>query len=557
MSKALEAKHDKILKGLLRQPDNKRCINCETLGPQYAIADLQIFVCTICSGVHRQFSHRVKGLSTSTFKPEEIKALESGGNRIAAYTYLAKWSPSDLQKPTDRNTGKIKDWIDAVYVKKRFYSAEAASSAATHLPPATQANLPRRSISSNASSAGDDVPVMSMAGLLGDVRLRVDPNHIVSNGPNGLNLRATSTASSHSHDSPAPNHVTAQLFNILDEPLAETAATSSLQVAPPSAAWDAFAAPPAASGTSLPESMSWSAFDNGTPVSAPSPVLTPNHQLPPKQYQHQQQEPDLTASWAAFVDSSSQPQPQQPQPQQLQQPSPQQQQQQLQRAPEAVAAPQPPKPAPRQELPLDLFGDGLLSSYAASPSVAGMYGQQAGRPGFPYAQPAAYGQPAAYQPPPPAKPPGLPHGMSFSGYGQQGPSAGTAPAAPLPGFDGPTRQRSHSSDAIGTGEVSTPDPFSGLMPGLAGALPSIPVSRQTSTSSTQSASDLSGRPAWSSNPAVSQSFGGQQASQPSQGGAMSFSDPFAGSYAPPAQNQFSGPPPASRPPPKSSGNPFA
>ena len=31
MSKALEAKHDKILKGLLRQPDNKRCINCETL----------------------------------------------------------------------------------------------------------------------------------------------------------------------------------------------------------------------------------------------------------------------------------------------------------------------------------------------------------------------------------------------------------------------------------------------------------------------------------------------------------------------------------------------
>ena len=36
-----------------------------------------------------------------------------------------------------RNTIKIKDWIDAVYVKKRFYSAEAASSA-MHLPPAPQ-----------------------------------------------------------------------------------------------------------------------------------------------------------------------------------------------------------------------------------------------------------------------------------------------------------------------------------------------------------------------------------------------------------------------------------
>lgn len=35
--------------------------------------------CVFCS---RQFSHRVKGLSTSTFKPEEIKALEAGGNRV-------------------------------------------------------------------------------------------------------------------------------------------------------------------------------------------------------------------------------------------------------------------------------------------------------------------------------------------------------------------------------------------------------------------------------------------------------------------------------------------
>lgn len=138
MSKALEAKHDKILKGLLRQPDNKRCINCETLvrescvrwlscHPEHPAASLtdQPFVelsrdhnmqwqickfsyvqcaaefskpecynkscclnswlrrcsqqCLFCS---RQFSHRVKGLSTSTFKPEEIKALEAGGNRV-------------------------------------------------------------------------------------------------------------------------------------------------------------------------------------------------------------------------------------------------------------------------------------------------------------------------------------------------------------------------------------------------------------------------------------------------------------------------------------------
>jgi len=111
------------------------------------------------------------------------------------------------------------------------------------------------------------------------------------------------------------------------------------------------------------------------------------------------------------------------------------------------------------------------------------------------------------------------------------------------------------------GEVSAHDPFSGLAPGLGGALPSMPPSRQTSVSSTHSGQDMPGRTAYSSNQGLSQSFGGQQA-QPyggqQTGSSIQLNDPFAGSsYASPAQNQYSAPPTASRPPPKSSGNPFA
>jgi len=105
----------------------------------------------------------------------------------------------------------------------------------------------------------------------------------------------------------------------------------------------------------------------------------------------------------------------------------------------------------------DLFGDGLLSSYAAPSSIAGMYGQQPARPAFQYGQAGVYQhQPASfqqqsgpYQQPQPSRPPGLPHGMSFNGHGQ-GPSAGMLPTGPSPAFDGPVRQRSHS-DATGTG----------------------------------------------------------------------------------------------------------
>lgn len=37
-------------------------------------------------------------------------------------TFLARWSPDDLPKPVDRSPTKIRDWIEAVFVRKRFYA---------------------------------------------------------------------------------------------------------------------------------------------------------------------------------------------------------------------------------------------------------------------------------------------------------------------------------------------------------------------------------------------------------------------------------------------------
>lgn len=287
----------------------------------------------------------------------------------------------------------------------------------------------------------------------------------------------------------------------------------------------------------------------------------------------------------------------------------------------------------------DLFGDGLLSSYAPPASNASMYGHQRGhtqpgvyqqpqphpQPGFQYGQPTGAGQLASgYLQPQPAGPPALSH-VSVSGYGAP-PSAGLA-------FDGPVRQRSHS-DNSGIGQLtqssivhsqkyrsvscstaqvlvecglcvflafslsmyraapavrewhggnfqlflhsrseesnvahvcfwlcagdvnSAPDPFSSLG-GLAGTLPSQPVSRQASGSSMYSGHDTSARPAWSPTPAPSQPFGqyAQPGSSASQAGNNFVNSAFSGSnYASAAQHQAPGP---SRPPPKSSGNPFA
>lgn len=48
-----------------------------------------------CSGIHREFSHRVKSISLSTFSLEEVKHLKEGGNEACArWVRSARPSPA-------------------------------------------------------------------------------------------------------------------------------------------------------------------------------------------------------------------------------------------------------------------------------------------------------------------------------------------------------------------------------------------------------------------------------------------------------------------------------
>ena len=63
-------------------PDNKKCFDCDARGrPQYVVMPLWTFVCTGCSGVHREFSHRVLSVTLHTFTKEQIGLLEATSNQ--------------------------------------------------------------------------------------------------------------------------------------------------------------------------------------------------------------------------------------------------------------------------------------------------------------------------------------------------------------------------------------------------------------------------------------------------------------------------------------------
>ncbi|KAI9393514.1 hypothetical protein POPTR_006G246100v4 [Populus trichocarpa] len=115
-----EERIGKIIRGLLKIPENIRCVNCNSLGPQYVCTTFFTFVCKNCSGIHREFTHRVKSISMAKFNAEEVSALQAGGNERARQIFLKEWNPQRNQLPDSSNQQKVRDFIKHVYVDRRY-----------------------------------------------------------------------------------------------------------------------------------------------------------------------------------------------------------------------------------------------------------------------------------------------------------------------------------------------------------------------------------------------------------------------------------------------------
>jgi hypothetical protein len=54
---------------------NKSCFDCHEKGVNYVVTDLGTFVCSTCSGIHRQLNNKVKGLGMSNFTQKDVEKL--------------------------------------------------------------------------------------------------------------------------------------------------------------------------------------------------------------------------------------------------------------------------------------------------------------------------------------------------------------------------------------------------------------------------------------------------------------------------------------------------
>uniref|UniRef100_A0A7C9DIH3 Arf-GAP domain-containing protein n=1 Tax=Opuntia streptacantha TaxID=393608 RepID=A0A7C9DIH3_OPUST len=97
VSKELNAKHAKILEGLLKLPENRECADCRSKAPRWASVNLGIFICMRCSGIHRGLGvhiSQVRSITLDTWLPEQVAFMQSVGNAKANDFWEAELPPN-------------------------------------------------------------------------------------------------------------------------------------------------------------------------------------------------------------------------------------------------------------------------------------------------------------------------------------------------------------------------------------------------------------------------------------------------------------------------------
>jgi hypothetical protein len=81
-----------------------------------------IFVCTACSGIHREFGDRIKSVSMAAFSADDVKLLQQQTNDQFNAIWMAKWK-SEIPLPLNAPDDKRRSFLIAKYQEKRWFSA--------------------------------------------------------------------------------------------------------------------------------------------------------------------------------------------------------------------------------------------------------------------------------------------------------------------------------------------------------------------------------------------------------------------------------------------------
>ncbi|XP_071965261.1 stromal membrane-associated protein 1-like isoform X2 [Antedon mediterranea] len=115
-----QEKFQAVLSSLLREENNKYCVDCDAKAPRWASWNLGIFLCIRCAGIHRNLGvhiSRVKSINLDTWTEEQIDSVENVGNTLGRQIYEANL-PATFRRP--QTDSALENFIRDKYDRKRY-----------------------------------------------------------------------------------------------------------------------------------------------------------------------------------------------------------------------------------------------------------------------------------------------------------------------------------------------------------------------------------------------------------------------------------------------------
>ncbi|KAI0809121.1 hypothetical protein BC629DRAFT_1713266 [Irpex lacteus] len=116
--KATTERHAKVLRELLKRPENKVCADCKRNDPRWASWNLGVFLCIRCSGIHRSMGthiSKVKSVDLDMWTVEQMNSIQKWGNNRANLYWEAHLKAGHI--PPDH---KMESFIRSKYESRRW-----------------------------------------------------------------------------------------------------------------------------------------------------------------------------------------------------------------------------------------------------------------------------------------------------------------------------------------------------------------------------------------------------------------------------------------------------